>query len=141
MIYSNIASYIHKLSRNRPVLVILPDIESRGSDILKFLLHLINEIELLKAKIKFALSLNGIYHKWYQEFLILEAVDFMRHYEQVGLCGGIIEKETVGFFHPIIFNDVEFEMKKNPYPCLAIPEAFEDEFKRFRINRSGWGYQ
>ena len=56
VIYSNIVEHIDKLSARRPVLLILPGIESISIDTLKFLRHLEGEAEFLGSRIKVVLS-------------------------------------------------------------------------------------
>ncbi len=56
VLYSNIIEYIYTLSKDQPVLITISNIERRGLDSLKFLTHLINEIEYLNADVKVILS-------------------------------------------------------------------------------------
>jgi len=56
VIYSNIVEYIHLLSEEQPVLIVMPNIECYGLDTIRFITHLINEIDYLNADIKVILS-------------------------------------------------------------------------------------
>ena len=56
VIYSNIVEYIHHLSQDQPVLIAISNIESVGLDTLRFITHLINEIDYLKTNVKVILS-------------------------------------------------------------------------------------
>jgi len=61
VIYSNIVEYIQLLSEKRPVLIAISNIESSGLDTLRFIAHLINEIDYLNADVKIILSHSSDY--------------------------------------------------------------------------------
>ncbi len=56
VIYSNIVEYIIHLSKEQPVLIAIPTIDIASLDIIRFITHLINEINYLNANIKVILS-------------------------------------------------------------------------------------
>ncbi len=58
IIFDNIIQFIDKISKTKPVLIIIPDIHRFGGDFLKFINHMVYEIDYLESNIRLIISRN-----------------------------------------------------------------------------------